>query len=500
MTTIPPDLIASLREAESIAEEEGQHEPAGNLSDLHALRSSATEFASRLGWLPGIRSSGTFSARCRRLRIAFRPLFASVDAAFTLTPASEDLRWFRDNDQLIYAELRNVAAELKPLKRLPHARGRKDDVVPRVLAIAQSFLDLTGNRFDETAFTAFFQAFQESSVLELREVSAAVPALKLILLERIAARCLCQLNDPAGQSYGLGVCVRSLRDVTQTFWRDVLEPLIVFDAILRRDPAGAYARMDYESRNLYRDKLSQIARRSDLAETDVAREALLLAQQALASTYRDPRSKLRQSHIGYYLIGEGRALLYQKVGFKPDFVQSLRAQLHRHPDEFFLPGIAIVSLAIITGILLLLTPPSAPPALLLLFMLILLVPCSQSAVQLVHYLVAALLPAEILPKLDCSDGIPDDCVTLVAIPTLLLSEKQVLGLVEDLEVRFLGNHDRNIHFALVTDLPDSDEPASESSPLIDLCANLIRELDERYSGKQMGSFFLLHRHRVYNRR
>jgi len=88
----------------------------------------------------------------------------------------------------------------------------------------------------------------------------------------------------------------------------------------------------------------------------------------------------------------------------------------------------------------------------------------------------------------------------VAIPTLLLSEKQVRGLVEDLEVRFLGNHDRNIHFAVITDLPDSDEPAAEASPLIDLCADLIRELDERYSGKQMGSFFLLHRHRAYNRR
>ena len=59
---------------------------------------------------------------------------------------------------------------------------------------------------------------------------------------------------------------------------------------------------------------------------------------------------------------------------------------------------------------------------------------------------------------------------------------------------------RNIHFALISDLPDSDEPAPEANPLIDLCANLIRELDERYSGKQMGSFFLLHRHRVYNRR
>ena len=487
-------------QAESIAEEEFQHGPAGEPVDLHDLRVAATEFASRLGWLPGVRASNTFSRRCRKLKAVFQPLFAGVEAARRLNPESDDLRWFCDNDQLIYAELRSIAAELKPLKELPHARGRKNDIVPRVLVLAQKFLDLTGNRFHETAFTTFFQAFQEGAVLELREVSAAVPAMKLVLLERIAARCRCLLQDSAGQSNGLGVCVRSLRDTTQTPWKEVLEPLILFDAILRCDPVGSYGRMDFESRSLYREKLSKIARRSDLSEMDVAREALLLAQQALTRTYRDPRSKLRQSHIGYYLIGEGRALLCQKISFRPDFVQSLRAQLRRHPDEFFLPGIAILTLASITGILLFLTSPSSPPALLLLFVLMLLVPCSQSAVQFMHYLVATLLPAEILPKLDFSGGVPDDCVTLVAIPTLLLNEKQVRGLVEDLEVRFLGNHDRNIHFALVSDLPDSDEPAPEANPLIDLCANLIRELDERYSGKQMGSFFLLHRHRAYNPR
>jgi len=91
-----------------------------------------------------------------------------------------------------------------------HARGGKRRCAQR-LAIAQSFLDLTGIAFDETAFTAFFQAFQESSVLELHEVSAAVPALKLILLERIAARCLCQLNDPAASptawACACGACV-----------------------------------------------------------------------------------------------------------------------------------------------------------------------------------------------------------------------------------------------------------------------------------------------------
>ena len=89
---------------------------------------------------------------------------------------------------------------------------------------------------------------------------------------------------------------------------------------------------------------------------------------------------------------------------------------------------------------------------------------------------------------------------MVAVPTLLLSEKQVRELVENLEVRFLGNHDPNIHFALLTDLADSREPAREDNPLITLCSDLIRELNDKYASQHMGSFFLFHRHRVYNPR
>src|SRR5581483_5906052 len=107
---------------------------------------------------------------------------------------------------------------------------------------------------------------------------------------------------------------------------------------------------------------------------------------------------------------------------------------------------------------------------------------------------------EILPKLDFSKAIPEDCTTLVAVPALLLNEKQVRRLVEDLEVRFLANHDPNLHFALLTDLPDSPVPSHEDDPLVDLCAGLIKELNEKYSGQQQGAFLMLHRHRVYNPR
>ncbi len=136
--------------------------------------------------------------------------------------------------------------------------------------------------------------------------------------------------------------------------------------------------------------------------------------------------------------------------------------------------------------------------LVLLGMLILLIPASQAAVQLMNYLITNVLPAEPLVKLDFSKGVPDDCVTMVAIPTLLLNEDQVRRLVEDLEVRFLGNHDRNLHFAIVSDLPDANRPAPEDSALVALMSKLIEELNSRYASKGAGKFVHLHRHRVYN--
>ena len=160
----------------------------------------------------------------------------------------------------------------------------------------------------------------------------------------------------------------------------------------------------------------------------------------------------------------------------------------------------MLTLAIMSAIVLLLTNTYTSPELIFFSMFMLLLPCSQGAIQLVNYLVTSLLEPQILPKLDFSEGVPANCTTLVAIPSLLFNREQVGRLVDDLEVRFLGNHDPNVYFALLTDLPDSSEPSSEEDPLIDYCAKLIRELNEKYAGQAEGSFLLFHRHRVYNPR
>ncbi len=87
-----------------------------------------------------------------------------------------------------------------------------------------------------------------------------------------------------------------------------------------------------------------------------------------------------------------------------------------------------------------------------------------------------------MPKLDFSKGIPAECTTLVAVPSLLLNEKQVRELVNDLEVRFLANREPNLHFALLTDLPDSVSKPREndSHPLVELAVRLINDLNARY--------------------
>ena len=77
------------------------------------------------------------------------------------------------------------------------------------------------------------------------------------------------------------------------------------------------------------------------------------------------------------------------------------------------------------------------------------------ALGLVNWLVTLTMPANMLPRLDYSEGIPTDACTLVVVPTLIGSALDVDELVEGMEVRYLANRDSNLHFALLTDFLDA---------------------------------------------
>jgi cyclic beta-1,2-glucan synthetase len=476
--------------------EEFRLPPGDTGPEIETLRSSAAQLAGSLTWVPGQKESSALGDRCRILSRMFQPLLAAVESESGKN-VSGDFRLFHQAAFLLEAELEDICGSFNAHTNFPQVRTRDGEVVPRIAAVAEDYLASAAHQFSEVGFSTYVQAFQETEALKMAEIWTLIPVLKIVLLEKIGENGRRMLQDPAG-SYSIRNEVRSLQDIKQTSWKTVIEPMILFDQVLRQDPAGAYSRMDYESRDLYRKKVVDLADHSECSELEVAREILVQARRALKESNDDPRVTRRASHVGTYLLAEGRRVLENRVGFRAPRGERVRTWMRTHPDEFYLPGIAVLTLAIVSGIVFLLTSPADSLASILLSILAVLLPSSQAAVQIMNYVATRLLPAQILPKLDFSEGLPEDCVTMVAIPTLLLNEKQVRDLAESLEVRFLGNHDPNLHFMLLTDLPDAAEEPEKENALVDLCADLVRELNEKYQGKEMGSFFVLHRHPVYN--
>ncbi|HVU46544.1 MAG TPA: glucoamylase family protein [Terracidiphilus sp.] len=293
-----------------------------------------------------------------------------------------------------------------------------------------------------------------------------------------------------------------MRAISNIDMASFIEPLIQFDALLRQDPAQAYTQMDFESRELYRKRVAYIARHSDCGEYAVAQAALDLARANIARPTSDPRVSLRRMHVGYFLIEEGQTQLLERVGFHPPVLYRARRFVREHGEDFFITAIQLITLLILAAALFPVLPQMPNFVKFAVAVILLLLPATQGSVDAVNNLITSFFEPQILPKLDFSQAIPFEFATLVAIPTLLLSEEQVRRLVNDLEVRYLANRDPNLHFALLTDLADSVSTPREndSHPLVDLTVRLIDELNKKYGRAQRGGFLLLHRHRIFNAR
>ena len=371
-------------DAERVSTQSAQNPP-----DIERLRVHAAELARGLAWLPGTHSSEVLYDRSHALKPQLQKIFRAVSDV-SPTDVSDDFHWLHDNVHLISTELHATAAELGEYEKVPHVRNRSFDVVPRVLAIAEGYLAAVDYEFTEASYIEYVQAFQKTTILNLAELDALVPAMKLVLLEQISSRGSRVVKDHKS-THGTGVCVGSLRDISQNNWREVVDRLLAFESVLKGDPAGAYARMDRDSRVVYRKQVSHFAEHSDFTEMEVAAAALALAREAQRQIYADRRVGVRRSHIGYYLIAEGAPALRRKVRYRAPFGQRVKIFLRSHPDEFYLPSIELLTLFIILGILLPLIGPGTSLTRMLLSVFILLLPCSQAAVQIVNYIVTAVL-------------------------------------------------------------------------------------------------------------
>ena len=95
---------------------------------------------------------------------------------------------------------------------------------------------------------------------------------------------------------------------------------------------------------------------------------------------------------------------------------------------------------------------------------------------------------------------PASLRTLVAVPTLLTGQAELLEQIERLEVHHLSGAGGDLAFALLADGLDADREVMDGdAPLLAVAHEAIARLNERYGPGPGGArFFMLHRRRVFN--
>ncbi len=485
------------------------------LSEVHAgiMQRLDTAANAASSWDVAHRPStpGSFKHRlhdaARSLALLDQKLAERTKARATNTAQSErvDLafRELRTERRSLPSVLAATSGKLQEIARLPRIMFTGGREEPRIAVAARIYLEAVQNDFSPSTFTHFIQALQAHEPLTVEELWNSAVILQFVLLETVltAAHALLSTGE-SDEAQVFATALKSIPSIYRIDWNSWVEPLIAFDGELRQDPEGIYEKMDFESRQLYRKRVAFIAQQSDCTESEVAQAALDLARDGSEHSMGNPRIQRRRSHVGYYLVDQGLPRLARLVGFHPPVGWRIRQALRTHAEDYYLSAILLASFGVAAGVLFPILPQFSAITVMAVVFLMLVPAAVQNGSELVNHTVTALYDPEPLPKLNFSEGIPAEFTTLVGVPSILLNEEQVRELVKNLEVRFLANRDPHLHFALLTNLPDSvTKPRDrDSHPLVDLAVRLIDELNGKYSSNRNGGFLLLHRHRIFNRR
>ena len=310
----------------------------------------------------------------------------------------------------------------------------------------------------------------------------------------------------AADQVSMGNSIVSLRFLSSNDWREFVEEQSLVEQILCEDPI--YAAMDFTTRDRYRHVVEEIARRSPCTEQDIARKAIQLSSQEAGGRRREAEPLAldscllipgRTSHVGYYLIDNGRPVLERSAGMSLPLWTRMSRVAGDFPLFAYLSSVLLITAVVSAAFLTWSIRREAGPIALCLLAIPLVMCVAHLGVGIVNWLAILLVHPRSLPRLDFSAGLPPEHRTMVVVPTMLSNPEAVADLLEGLEVRYLANRDDNLHFALLTDLLDAPERAMpQDAELIRLARAGIETLNHKYAQYRSDIFYLFHRPRRWN--
>jgi cyclic beta-1,2-glucan synthetase len=493
----------------------------------------------------------------RVLEKSYKFLLQAVEENRAITPAAE---WLIDNFHIVRAQLKDIHDHLPPkfYRELPKLTEGPLAGLPRVYGIAWAFVAHTDSRFDPELLRRFLISYQSVQVLTIGELWAISITLRVVMMEnlrRLSARIvgsqigrreadnladeLLGLSESASRSpesvikslvakplllnafavqllqrlrfqdphvepvlhwlerklaekhigpdevaatehqsqMAANATVRNIitssRLMSAFNWQDFFEEVSPVDKILQTYPL--YPKMDFTTRNRYRHSLEELAKHCALTEIEVA--------QKIVAKNADP---------GFYLLAKGRREIEKETNYKPPLAFRTLSLYTRYATRFYLGSILALTLLILSW------PLSENNYWLL--ALFGLFPASEIAMALINRVTIGLLGPRHLPRLSLEEGIHDEARTFVVVPTMFGREHEIERQVDDLEIHYLSNPEKNLYFALLSDYLDSPTEFRENDKrILDIAARRVSKLNAKYpTADGTDRFYVYHRKRLYN--
>jgi len=292
----------------------------------------------------------------------------------------------------------------------------------------------------------------------------------------------------AGMKIAMGNSIQSLKYISNINWNDVFNEISEIEHIFENEKSGIYKKMDLESKNAYRSKVENIAKTFEISELHVAKKCVMCADE----NYDDEK----WGHVGYYLFGEGEDELFSRLNVKLTKIYKLKRHYKRKPFLIYFLTMLLFA-GISTALLGTLFYYTVGLSLPIYFGLIIsFVIAFDGGNCFANYLFSRIFKPRIIPRLDFSEGVPENSATMIIVPTLLSNEKRVLDMISNLEKYYVAIQDKNVFFTLLGDVKESNQEETEEDKAIENAGiNIVKELNDKY---QETKFFFAYRKRFFN--
>lgn len=292
--------------------------------------------------------------------------------------------------------------------------------------------------------------------------------------------------DIAVRKVSIGNGIMSLKRISRINFLEIFEKINGVEEILKQDPSGVYEKMDYKTKEYYRNIIKKVSKKTKISEIYISRKLIYLANRQSNSE--------KQKHIGYYLFGKNINTLYKELQYKEKEAFSNEKKFGN-----YLFGVILFSLIFVTIIGVDIFKRTENILISIVSSILFAIPASEFVIKVLEYILSKVVKPKLIPKLDFYSGIDEANKTMVVIPTILNSKEKVQELVEKLEVYYLANKSENLYMCLLGDVTESKSEVEEfDNEISKEGLKLVEKLNEKYKVQGFPIFHFIYRKRFWN--